>query len=344
MAGASALNVVVRPEGRPALMAGREVMRLPAAALGVILVDHECMRCVVAVDVGGTTMKGGLITQDGTILYAERRPTPRAEGPAQVIAAISAFVTDLARPRTLDDAQVRPEAVGLAVPGLVTPQRALYSAALGWKDVPAEAFTDVALPVALGHDVRAAGEAELVYGRAAVRAEPPAGHVLFMPIGTGIAGALVLGGSLYGGAAGWAGQIGHVPVWPDGLPCSCGQRGCLAAYASASAIASRCGETSAADVARRVRAGDPRAVTVWGEAAEALALALATYTLLLDPALIVIGGGLAQAGDLLLDPLRERLGDRLTFRPAPMVRVSGLGPDAGLLGAGLLGFRALPRL
>jgi glucokinase len=76
---------------------------------------------------------------------------------------------------------------------------------------------------------------------------------------------------------------------------------------------------------------------------EALALALATYTLLLDPALIVIGGGLAQAGDLLLDPLRERLGDRLAFRPAPMVRASELGPDAGLLGAGLLGFRALAR-
>jgi glucokinase len=339
---------------------------LPASALGVILVDHEWMRCVVAVDVGGTTMKGGLITQDGTILYAERRPTPRAEGPAAVIAAISAFVTDLARPRTLHGVRVRPEAVGLAVPGLVTPERAVYSAAFGWKDVPAEAFTQVALPVALGHDVRAAGEAELTYGGAAdeaepvhgraagdageggpgrgsVGAEPPAGHVLFMPVGTGIAGALVLAGSLYGGSGGWAGQIGHIPVWPDGLPCSCGQRGCLAAYASASAIASRCGETSAADVARRVRAGDPRAVTVWGEAVEALALALATYTLLLDPALIVIGGGLAQAGDLLLDPLRERLAARLAFRPAPTVRVSELGPDAGLLGAGLLGFRALAR-
>ncbi len=308
------------------------------------------MRCVVAVDVGGTTMKGGLITQDGTILYAERRPTPRAEGPAAVIAAISAFVTDLARPRTLHGVRVRPEAVGLAVPGLVTPERAVYSAAFGWKDVPAEAFTRVALPVALGHDVRAAGEAELAYGGAAgedgVRARSGgkvAGHVLFMPVGTGIAGALVLAGSLYGGAGGWAGQIGHIPVWPDGLPCSCGQRGCLAAYASASAIASRCGETSAADVASRVRAGDPRAVTVWGEAVEALALALATYTLLLDPALIVIGGGLAQAGDLLLDPLRERLAARLAFRPAPTVRVSELGPDAGLLGAGLLGFRALAR-
>jgi glucokinase len=297
------------------------------------------MRCVVAVDVGGTTMKGGLITQDGTILYAERRPTPRAEGPAQVIAAISAFVTDLARPRTLNDSQVHPEAVGLAVPGLVTPERAVYSAAFGWKDVPAEAFTHVALPVALGHDVRAAGEAELAYGGA----RGSAGHVLFMPVGTGIAGALVLAGSLYGGAAGWAGQIGHVPVRPEGLACPCGQRGCLAAYASASAIASRCGEASAVDVARRVRGGDPQAVTVWGEAVEALALALATYTLLLDPALIVIGGGLAQAGDLLLDPLRERLGARLAFRPAPTVRASELGPDAGLLGAGLLGFRVLPR-
>jgi glucokinase len=304
-------------------------------------------------------MKGGLVGRDGALLHVERRATPRAEGPERVIAAISAFVTDLSRPRRagLDGGVLEPVAVGLAVPGLVTATHAVFSAAFGWRDVPMEAFTQVSLPVALGHDVRSAGEAELAYGSGTgTDADVPtgsttgsdtpsgsgvgAGDVLYLPIGTGIAGAVVLSGSLYGGAGGWAGQIGHIPVWPDGVRCGCGQRGCLAAYASASAIAARCGEDSAADVVTRVTAGDAQAVEVWNEAVEALALALATYTLLLDPALVVIGGGLSLAGDTLIAPLRTRLSALLAFRRPPALRVSALGVHAGLLGAGLLGWRA----
>lgn len=280
------------------------------------------MDSVIAVDVGGTFMKGGLVARDGTILHSLRRPTPRAEGPERVIAAISTFVDHL---RSL----ARPVAVGLAVPGLVSGDTAVYSAAFGWRDVPAAAFTTVDLPVALGHDVSSAGLAEVAYGRAG-------GDVLYLPIGTGIAGAMVINGSVYGGAQGWAGQIGHIPVFPDGMPCSCGQLGCLGAYASASAIAHRAGETSAAEVAVRT---DPLAVQVWGEAVEALALALSTYVLLADPSMIVIGGGLAQAGDALVVPLRERLAARLAFREAPSIGVSALGVEAGMLGAALLAWR-----
>ncbi|WP_218135607.1 ROK family protein [Nonomuraea jiangxiensis] len=275
-------------------------------------------------------MKGGFVAQDGTVLHFERRVTPRAEGADRVIAAISAFVSELSRPR----AGLRPLAVGLAVPGLVTPTHAVFSAAFGWRDVPASAFTEVDLPVALGHDVRSAGEAELAYGGHS------SGDVLFLPIGTGIAGAVVLSGSLYGGAGGWAGQIGHIPVHPDGLPCGCGQRGCLAAYASGGALAARCGVPSASEAARRVAEGDERAVRVWDEAVGALAAGLATYTLLLDPAVIVIGGGVSQAGEALLSPLRERLSARLSFRRPPEILASALGAQAGMLGAGLLGWRA----
>ncbi|MFI6636184.1 ROK family protein [Nonomuraea fuscirosea] len=299
------------------------------------------MDYVAAVDVGGTTMKGGFIARDGTILHFERRPTPRAEGPDRVIEAVSTFVTDLSRPRngvlSGDPGERRPVGVGVAVPGLVTPTHAVFAAAFGWRDVPAAAFAgplaDGDLPVALGHDVRSAGEAELAYGGGGR-------DVLYLPIGTGIAGAVVLSGSLYGGAGGWAGQIGHIPVWPDGAACGCGQRGCLAAYASGSAVAARCEVGSAEEVVRLVASGDARATKVWADAVEALAVALATYTLTLDPAEIVIGGGVSLAGDALLVPLRERLAARLSFRPAPVIRASRLGPRAGLLGAGLLAWRA----
>ncbi|TYB68814.1 ROK family protein [Nonomuraea sp. PA05] len=290
------------------------------------------MRYVAAIDVGGTTMKGGFVTRDGTIHAFERRPTPRADGPSAVVAAVSAFVADLARPRD----GMRPLAVGLAVPGLVTPTHAVFSAAFGWRDVPASAFAaGVSVPVALGHDVRSAGEAELACGDGGRDA-------LYLPIGTGIAGAVVLSGELYGGAGGWAGQIGHIPVSPGGVACGCGQRGCLAAYASGGALAARCGVDDAEQVLRRFLDGDARAAEVWGEAVEALALALATYTLLLDPAAVVIGGGVSQAGEALLAPLRAALAGRLAFRRAPEVRASSLGALAGLMGAGLLGWRAVP--
>ncbi|WP_246266780.1 ROK family protein [Nonomuraea typhae] len=292
----------------------------------------------MAVDVGGTSMKGGLVSSGGEILVAERRPTPRDGGVEGVLGAISGFIGDLA-----EISGYRQVGVGLAVPGLVAPDRAVYSAAFGWRDVPVAAFTSVPLPVALGHDVRSAGEAELAYGAARDRRD-----ALFVPIGTGMAAALALSSresppsreGLYGGAGGWAGQIGHIPVYPDGLPCRCGQRGCLSVYASAVAIARRCGAASAADVVTRVRAGEPEASRVWGAAMDALALALATATLLLDPEVIVIGGGLSLAGQTLLDPLRERLTARLAFRPAPELATSRLGVQAGLLGAGLLGWRA----
>ncbi|GAA3234758.1 ROK family protein [Nonomuraea helvata] len=129
------------------------------------------MDFVVAVDVGGTTIKGGLVARDGTILHFERRDTPR--GADRVIAAISAFVADLARPRP----GLRQVGVGLAMPGLVTPTHAVFSAAFGWRDVPVASFADVDLPVALGHDVRSAGEAEQAYGAGG-------DDVLFLPIGT----------------------------------------------------------------------------------------------------------------------------------------------------------------
>ncbi len=285
-------------------------------------------------------MKGGLVTRSGEIVRTDRRATPRDRGPAAVIATIRSFIDDLATA-----GGGTPEGVGLAVPGLVTAEAALYSANIGWRDVPATDLVPLDVPVMLGHDVRTGGLAESVLG-----AGRELSDFLFLPIGTGIAGATILHGEPYGGSAGWGGEIGHIPVFPEGEPCACGQIGCLETYASASAVARRYSTRAASSsgavsvtaerVATLTASGDPLATEIWGEAVEALSLALASYTLLLDPSAIVLGGGLAEAGTLLSDPLAERLQKRLAFRQAPPLRQAALGMSAGMLGAALLGWRA----
>ncbi|MEV4101881.1 ROK family protein [Nonomuraea sp. NPDC049649] len=291
---------------------------------------------VVALDVGGTSMKGGLVSENGAVLLSERRPTPRTDGPEAVVAAIRDFIRHLA-----ETGDGSPAGVGLAVPGLVSEDTALYAANLGWRDVPAKDFTDLGVPVVLGHDVRTGGLAESVLG-----AGRGASDFLFLPIGTGIAGAMIVNGAPYEGTAGWSGEIGHIPVFPDGEECACGQYGCLETYASAASVGRRYSQRTGQEGVKAeqvVTSDDPIAIEVWDEAVEALSLALATYTLLLDPAMIVLGGGLSQAGPALFDPVRTRLVKRLSFREAPPLLPAALGVDAGMLGAALLGWRAAGR-
>ncbi|HEX4818527.1 MAG TPA: ROK family protein [Nonomuraea sp.] len=291
---------------------------------------------VVALDVGGTSMKGGLVNDSGVVLLTERRPTPRAEGPEAVVTAISDFISHLAATGDGD-----PAGVGLAVPGLVSADTAIYAANLGWRDVPATAFTALDIPVMLGHDVRTGGLAESVLGAGRGLTD-----FLFLPIGTGIAGASIIGGEPYGGSSGWAGEIGHTPVFPDGEQCACGQFGCLETYASAASVGRRYSQRAGVDGVKAeqvVISDDPMAIEVWDEAVEALSLALATYTLLLDPSAIILGGGLSEAGPALFDPVRTRLVKRLTFRTAPPLMPAALGVDAGMLGAALLGWHAAGR-
>ena len=288
------------------------------------------MSFVVAVDVGGTSIKAARVSAAGELAAAAQVATPVADGPDAVVDAIRALVRSLA-----DGAA----AVGVVVPGVVDVAAgvARYAANLGWRDVPLAQLLagDTGLPVALEHDVRAAGIAERRVGRLA-----GAGDALVLVIGTGIAGVVIARGDAVRGAIDLAGEIGHVPVYPDGERCACGQRGCLETYASAGAIARRYAARtgtirSAEDIVARL-ADDADATAVWGEAVAALGLALATYTLLLDPAVIVLSGGLAGAGAVLRDGVVAALTGRLLWRPVPPVALSPLAGRAGLRGAALL--------
>jgi glucokinase len=297
---------------------------------------NPAAQVVVALDVGGTGMKCALVSPDGTVQHSERHPTAAARGPAAVIENIVAVAAGRARADGLE-----PVAVGIAVPGVIDEENgvAVWSANLGFRDVPLRDLIAerLGLPAVLGHDVRVGGLAEARLG--AGRGQR---HVLFVAIGTGIAAALVVGGAGYPGAHGAAGEVGHIVVRPGGTPCGCGARGCLEAEASAKSIGRRYAELSARpgatafDVATRATDGEPLAGTVWREAIEALADGLVTAQALYDVGVLVLGGGLAEAGEALLAPLRAEFGKRITFHRMPAIVRAGLGDTAGCLGSALL--------
>ncbi|MFD7507620.1 ROK family protein [Streptomyces sp. NPDC059850] len=299
------------------------------------------MRHVIALDVGGTGMKAALVGADHTLLHEARRPTGREHGPEAVTAAILDFAADL---RALGERRFGEPAAaaGVGVPGVLDQERGVvvYAANLGWHDVPLRAPLSQRLggiPVALGHDVRTGGLAE---GR--MGAGRGADRFLFVSVGTGIAGAIGIEGRLEPGATGSAGEIGHIVVRPGGPRCSCGQIGCLETLASAAAVGRAWAAAGggpgadAADCAKAVESGDPRAEAVWRESTGALADGLVTALTLLNPELMIVGGGLAEAGDTLFTPLRAGVEERVTFQNLPRIVPAALGDTAGCLGAGLL--------
>jgi glucokinase len=296
---------------------------------------------VIAMDVGGSAIKGALIDVHGRTTAVVRRPTERVQGPDAVVERILATAVELR-----DQLGEGARAAGVAVPGFVDQIAGVARSAsnIGWHEVPLRAMLEerLGIPVVLGHDGRAGGLAEGLLGGARGFRD-----YFFLSIGTGIGGAMVLGGRSYQGRDGFAGEIGHVVVRPDGPRCRCGARGCLEAIASAGAIADRyatvTGDPAATAelVVERAYAGDADAEAIWRDAVEALAAALAAYTVLLAPEAIVIGGGLALAGDALFSPLARSLARKLTLRPAPQLVAAELGDEAGCLGAGLSAWLAL---
>jgi glucokinase len=293
---------------------------------------------VVGVDVGGTRTKATLVDLEGRVLRDSVRATPPEVG-----TRLGAFCDEVVAELVADDELV---ALGLAIPGMVDDARGIgvWSANLGWEDLDARALVapHVSVPFAIGHDVRAGLLAEHRLGGAR-----GVDDVLFVPIGTGLASALISGGRVVAGSP-WTGEIGHVVVVPGGPRCGCGQYGCLEAVAGAAGIGRRWRELSgepgdSEEVARRAAAGEPLARRVWEESVDALASVLAPVVAAAGTSLVLVGGGLAQAGDVLLDPLRARLAARLGERAVVDVRPAELGDRAGSLGAAQLALDLVAR-
>ena len=298
---------------------------------------HPLAESVLAFDVGGTDIKAAL--QDGAGVFHSllRVPTPR--GAAGTGETIVREVSGLARryARHYPHATVR--ALGFVVPGLVDEQAGIgvVAANLGWRDFPFALRLreeNPLLPVAFGHDVGLAGEAEMRFG-----AGTGLRDAVVLVIGTGIAGAVFCDGRRVRGG-GFAGEIGHSPV-PSGTACACGAYGCLETVASAGAIVRRynhltgAGVSGAEAVLRAAQTGDPDAKEVWDQAVEALAQGICQLAAVLGTEAVILGGGLSQAGAALTEPLTRAVDARMSFHRRPEIRVSLLGQNAGLMGAAL---------
>jgi glucokinase len=299
---------------------------------------------VVALDIGGTAMKGGVLGSDLRMGFAQTRSTPINPGPQAVTEEMIWFPLHLEATAVARGMHVR--GAGVAVPGVVPEDKgtALYSANLGWRDLDLAALLSscTGRPVAPAHDVRAGAEAESVLGAARGLDD-----VLFVTIGTGIASEVVGDGSV-ARCGGFVGELGHLPVEPRGRSCPCGGRGCLETIASARAIAATCTRRTgqfadgALDVVDATATGYGDALVVWYRAARALASArCATAVTLLGSQTVVPGGGLAQSGDLLLCPVRRYPLAQLTFQRVPALLRAAPGAQAGSTGAGLRARRAV---
>ncbi|QKE83103.1 ROK family protein [Arthrobacter sp. NEB 688] len=287
----------------------------------------------VGVDVGGTRIKTVLV-QGGSVVARDVQPTPTdlARRFGEVVqGCVQRLLAGAANEGSPTPA---PSRVGVVVPGLVDERAGIgeWSANLGWRDLDLLGAVRGRVPgrLAVGHDVRAGLLGEHLLGAAR-----GADDVLFVPLGTGIAVALMTAGRVVRGSS-WSGEIGHVVVDPAGPRCGCGRAGCLEALTGAGAVGRRWREAGrdgdARTVAEAVVAGDPVAQRIWNDAVDVLAGALAPVVASAGTRRVVVGGGMAQAGPVLLDPLRTALRTR---GPDDALEVVGaeLGDWAGAIGA-----------
>ncbi len=296
---------------------------------------------IIGVDIGGTKIAAGVIDPDGQVIERMQRPTPAQQGADAILATVIELVT------ILRVAHGEIAAVGVGSAGQVDSASGMVVDAnenlpgfrgLALRDALESALR---LPVAVENDVKAAALAEAARG-----AGRGARQMLLVMVGTGIGGALVIDGQIYRGAASIAGEIGHIPLTlGEGRLCACGRSGCIEAYASGRAISDIYMQLSQSAqrldvgaIAARAHSGDELARSVLSEAGYALGLTLGGLLNTLNPDTLVLGGGVLQAGELFLDPLRDGLHTQAlpSMLAACRLRRMKLAHDAVLIGAALL--------
>lgn len=315
------------------------------------------MSLTVGVDIGGTKIAAGLVDEHGQVVRHERTESPATQ-PAEIVRTIGELVRSLTA--TLGEDQPV-EAVGASAAGFVDKQRAtlVFAPNLAWRDEPLKDHLEkeLGLPVVVENDANAAAWGEFTFGAGA-----DVENLLMLTIGTGVGGGIVMDGELVRGGFGMGGEVGHINLVPGGVLCGCGNLGCLESYGSGSALVrmtrvaaieqpgpaagllQRAGGDVAAisgpHVTQAAQEGDPFAVERLAELGDWIGQGVASLTAVLDPTVLVIGGGVSEAGDLLLDPVRESFARHVTGRGhRPLLEVR----RAELANAGMVGVADLAR-
>jgi len=338
------IGAVLEALGRPRVASGVAtagvVPNVRPATEGDPSNDGEASMVVIALDIGGTNLKAAIVDASGRAILAHSIGVQGLGD--ELTQTIIGLLTEVRAHAERDGHTV--VGIGVVTPGMVEADKGIvrYASTLGWTDVHLGPILSSALglPVQIGHDVRSSGLAEALYGASAGVADS-----VLVAIGTGVAASILSDGHPVAGAVTTAGELGHIPAIPGGEPCTCGQRGCLEVYLSGAGLARRyaaAGGLHGLDArAISLRLGeDEIADRVWADGVRALALGLASVTLLIDPSVIVLAGGVSRAGDALLTPLRAELRGLLAWREAPEIRTSALGTSGGRIGAAILAFRA----
>jgi glucokinase len=306
---------------------------------------------VLGVDVGGTNVKAGLVMEDGTIVTTMSWPTESEKGFLYFSRTLYQHMQEMASLANLPVGNL--QAVGIGLPGFLDLENGILKRAVNLKwplDVPVTGTLQevFGVPVCMDNDGNLAALGEVWIG-----AGTGSKSALCVTIGTGVGGGIVLDGHVYRGVSTMAGEIGHLPMKPDGELCNCGKRGCLETLASATALA-RMGEraglksfegadspVTAKDVFRHVNQGNPIAREIVNQMVDWLARGLAQAANLLNPDVIVIGGGVVQAGEALFNPLVQAFAQMALPLVADSCKLvsAKLGTHAGMLGAARLGWQ-----
>lgn len=300
----------------------------------------------IGIDIGGTKIAGALVDDDGTIVSEARVPSPASSS-----TAIEDAVVDMVQKLAVGHDVA---GVGVAAAGFIDAAQSTvyYAPNLSWRNEPFEAklTARLGLPVVIENDANAAGWAEFRFGAGRLVSD-----MVMLTIGTGVGGAIVTGDALFRGGFGVGAEIGHMRVVPGGLPCGCGERGCFEQYASGRALLRYANELADAGgigqaiadrraispldghaLSELIMGGDGGALAALRQVGSWIGQASASLGAVLDPQLFVIGGGVAQSGDLLLEPIRQAYIDHVPARgyhPVPEFTIAELVNDAGVVGA-----------
>ncbi|MFM8927265.1 MAG: ROK family glucokinase [Rhodoluna sp.] len=302
----------------------------------------------VGIDIGGTKISGVLLDSHDEVLATEKVPTP-AQSSEQILASVIEMVNNLSVGRQI-------ASVGVAAAGFIDANRAevIYAPNLSWRNEPLKENLEKALnlPVVIENDANAAGWAEFRFG-----AGQNSKNMVMITIGTGVGGAIIADGKLYRGGFGIGAELGHICFEPGGLECGCGQLGCLEQYASGTALLrkakllAKSGSDAGAYlrgiidepealtgdmVYQAIRDSDPGTLALVEEVATDLGKALASIAAVLDPEIVVIGGGVSALGETILSPIRESFRENLPaagFRPELKIVAANLANEAGAVGA-----------